>query len=110
MGRYMSNHPDDMAALMSQMSLTPEKPFDPKDMLGIHKFVKSIKANSLWVMQMENMGPVDGQGQPVDPESVSEEAQKTLQTCSMLYIYDEAGCYRITQEVIGNVTTERVLK
>lgn len=84
-------------------NLGSDEPFNVDHLQQTLKYVKNIHPGSFWVAQTEDMGPVDSSGYP------SSDAQGA-RNMSIIYVYDEKGCYRTTLEVIGDIKPDHLIR
>ncbi|CAA7267660.1 unnamed protein product [Cyclocybe aegerita] len=68
----------------------------------------TIKHLSSWVIQLENTGFVDANGQPIEPD----QAQNTsgVRPTFAIYCYDDKTAYRITSQCVGLPDSNFVLE
>lgn len=107
----MSQHPEEMSKIMGQLddstvNLGSGEPFDAGSLQETLKYIETIRPSSFWVVQMEDMGPVDANGYPVEKDASGQDALQM----SMIYVYDDKGCYRANLEVIGDVKPDQLIK
>jgi hypothetical protein len=97
---YMSENSSEMEAIMSAMDSSSA--FSSSVDLNTFDYTKlknTIRRNSLWVMQLENLGIVDQKGKPV-PEG-SEHTTPAAQPAFSIYCYNNKGVFRIMHECKG---------
>ena len=78
------------------------------DAYDFNALSQTIKSETIWVIQLESMGFVDGAGKSVDPNSAH--SSTNVQPTFTIYCYDDAGAYRITHDCIGLPDSKTVLQ
>lgn len=107
-GRYMSQNPTEMENLMTAMSSLDDTQEIDASSYDFAALASTIKHESFWVLQLENLGPVDASGKPADTPT-SQNAD-VIQPSFIIYCYDDRETYRVTHECVGLPTSSTVLQ
>lgn len=108
--KFMTQHPEELQNLVHQMDESSVgKPMDYAN-YDFNPLAKTVKPRTPWVLQLQDMGLVDGNGNPVDVSVKGKEREIETQQFFIIYVYDEKGRYRSTQNVYGNVTAGNLVQ
>lgn len=106
----MSQHPEEMDALLTAMG-DLDNSLKDIDVTGydFNALASTIKHESFWVLQLENMGMVDASGRTInDPASAN--SIEGAQPAFVIYCYDGDNTYRATHHCVGLPKSRTVLQ